>query len=389
MTRYTPAPVADHPPPAMVDPYRFHAVYRLCAQASEIEARAHALAVEQSIEMPPLAVRNPRVSREVVGRVERIETDARAPDGREYFHVTLGLALETTGGDAGQLMNMLFGNSSLHDDVELVDFDLAPAAAWGFGGPRHGVAGLRAACGAPVRPLTCSALKPQGSSPEELATLAYRLASAGLDIIKDDHGLADQAAAPFRARVEAVQAAVARANREHGGRTLYAPSVTGAPEQLIAQARFARDAGVGALLVAPMISGMSTLQTLAGLDLPLIAHPALGGATRIAPSLLLGKLFRLAGADATIFPNFGGRFSYSAERCAAIAQAARRPWADLRPCLPVPAGGIQLDRIESLVRFYGPDTMLLIGGALLESDDIHAAARDFVQRVARPVEVTE
>lgn len=389
MTRYAPAPLADDPPPAMDAPYRFHAVYRLCAQASEIEARAHALAVEQSIEMPPLAVRNPRVSREVVGRVERIEADARAPDGREYFHVTLGLALETTGGDAGQLMNMLFGNSSLHDDVELVDFDLTPAAAQGFGGPRHGVAGLRAACGAPARPLTCSALKPQGSSPADLAALAYRLASAGLDIIKDDHGLADQAAAPFRPRVEAVQAAVARANREHGRRTLYAPSLTGAPEQLIAQARFARDAGVGALLVAPMISGMSTLQALAELDLPLIAHPALGGATRIAPPLLLGKLFRLAGADATIFPNFGGRFSYSAERCAAIAHAARRPWADLRPCLPVPAGGIQLDRIESLVRFYGADTMLLIGGALLESDDIHAAARDFVQRVAQPVEVTE
>ena len=115
MTRYAPAPVADHPPPAMDDPYRFHAVYRLCTQASEIEARAHALAVEQSIEMPPLAVRNPRVSREVVGRVERIETDARAPDGREYFHVTLGLALESNGGDAGQWMIKLFGKSSLDE----------------------------------------------------------------------------------------------------------------------------------------------------------------------------------------------------------------------------------------------------------------------------------
>jgi hypothetical protein len=36
------------------------------------------------------------------------------------------------------------------------------------------------------------------------------------------------------------------------------------------------------------------------------------GAARIAPPLLLVKLFRLFGADAMIFPHHGGRFGYSA-----------------------------------------------------------------------------
>ena len=59
-----------------------------------------------------------------------------------------------------------------------------------------------------------------------------------------------------------------------------------------------------------------------------------------APPVLLGKLFRLFGADATIFPNHGGRFSFSRDTCLAIAKAAREPWSHVLPALPVPAGGM-------------------------------------------------
>ena len=40
-------------------------------------------------------------------------------------------------------MNMLFGNSSLHPDVALVDLAFPPGAAARFGGPRFGIDGLR------------------------------------------------------------------------------------------------------------------------------------------------------------------------------------------------------------------------------------------------------
>jgi ribulose-bisphosphate carboxylase large chain len=94
------------------------------------------------------------------------------------------------------------------------------------------------------------------------------------------------------------------------------------------------------------------------------AHPSLGGAARIAPALLIGTLFRLVGADAVIFPNFGGRFGYSADTCRLLADNARAPggW---RPSLPVPAGGMTLPRVPELLDFYGADAMLLIGGNLL------------------------
>jgi len=101
------------------------------------------------------------------------------------------------------------------------------------------------------------------------------------------------------------------------------------------------------------------------IDVPVLAHPAYGGAARVAPPLLLGKLFRMLGADAVIFPNFGGRFAYSEQTCRDIANAARARWSNLRPVLPVPAGGLSVERVPEVIRFYGDDSMLLIGGSLL------------------------
>ncbi|MDB5070621.1 MAG: Ribulose-bisphosphate carboxylase, partial [Candidatus Eremiobacteraeota bacterium] len=99
---------------------------------------------------------------------------------------------------------------------------------------------------------------------------------------------------------------------------------------------------------------------------------------------LFGRLFRLLGADAPIFVNYGGRFAYPQDECGALAAAARAPWGNVRPALPVPAGGMRLDRVDELLEFYGPDTMLLIGGNLLlaEGDALLARAREFVDKVA-------
>ena len=353
-------------------------LYRVRSTSDAIEARAEALALEQSIEAPLAAVSDPRVLREVVARVAGI--NPVAPDA---FDVTIELAAETTGFEAGQLLNMLFGNTSLQEDAALVDAEFSASYTARFGGPRFGIAGIRALTGAQGRPLTCSALKPQGLAPAALASLGAVLARAGVDVVKDDHGLADQASAPFGERVRAVQAAIDEVNGEAGTRCVYAPSLTGHYGQLCAKLAQARAAGVRMVLLAPMVSGVGSLAAFARESgLPILAHPALGGAARIAPPLLLGKLFRLFGADATIFPNEGGRFSYTAETCRAIVDAARAPWHDLAPMLPVPAGGMTVARVAEMRAQFGEDTMLLIGGSLLAARDaLPRRAREFVAAV--------
>jgi ribulose-bisphosphate carboxylase large chain len=364
-------------------PTRIHVTYRLATPAAHAAARAQALALEQSIEMPVEAVRDERVLREVVAQVEQIEPQA---DGSCLAR--LALASETVGSDAGQLMNMLFGNSSLHSDVEVVDVALPLELARSFGGPNHGMHGLRTLTGAHGRPLTCTALKPIGSTPAALAEMTRTFALAGIDLIKDDHGWANQASAPFEARVAACQRAVDVANalRRDGGRTLYLPSLYGHHGQMQSQIAFARELGVRAFLIAPMNCGVATFNALVR-EHPgcvFMAHPALAGAGKLAPPLMLGTLLRVFGADAVIFPNHGGRFAYSAATCQAIAQAARAPWdqAAIRPAAPVPAGGMSVERVPEIVRDYGVDSVLLIGGSLLIArEELARRSRAFVQAV--------
>ena len=361
------------------DARRFTATYRVASAAADIEKRARAIATEQSVEMPVEAIRDAQIVEDIVGRVESIDAD-----GPGHFRVRIGLAVETTGLEAGQLLNMAFGNTSLQPDVELLKVDLPDRLVEAFGGPRFGIEGIRTLVGAFGRALTCTALKPQGLAPEALAKLAATFARAGIDVIKDDHGIADQSYAPFAARVGAVQRAVTAANRETGGRTAYAPTISGSPSTIVRQARIAHEEGAGMVLFAPMLAGIPVLHELVRdhLKVPVLAHPAFAGALRIAPSLLLGKMFRIFGADAVIFPNHGGRFSYSPATCRGIANCLRADIRGTRAALPVPAGGMSVERVAEMLEFYGEDAMLLIGGALLAAGDrMPAACREFVAKV--------
>ncbi len=356
---------------------RILATYRITASESESRVRAEALASEQSVEMPVSAISDERVLRETVATVESIRPHA------DHFDVTLGIATDTTGAEVSQLANMLFGNCSLQPEVQLIDVEFPAGYEKAFPGPRFGIEGIREATGARGRALTCTALKPQGSPIEHLAKLAHTFALAGIDVIKDDHGIADQSPHPFAERVPAVQKAIDAANRESGGRTIYAPTFSGGGAALAAQARIAKDYGVKMALVAPMLVGLPAFVELRSkLDVPVMAHPAFAGAVRIAAPVLLGTLFRMLGADATIFPNHGGRFSYSRETCMAIAKNARSPWNALKPVLPVPAGGMTIERVGEMLSGYGPDTMLLIGGGLLSAKDhLLGRSREFVRVV--------
>lgn len=357
---------------------RLHALYHLRCTAADAPSRAAALALEQSIEMPLAPVTSDYVREEIVARVEGLAEIAPG-----LHAVTLGIATATTGGEIGQAMNMLFGNCSLQDDVTLVDVALSDEFLAPFRGPRFGLAGIREAVGAGPRALTMTALKPQGLSPADLALFCETFARAGLDIIKDDHGIANQAYSPFAARVHACQAALQRANAGTGGRSVYAPTLSGGPRQLREQLKIVRDEGIGMVLACPMLLGLACFEEIVDeLGCPVLAHPALGGAARIHPPLLFGRLFRLLGADATIFPNYGGRFSYSRETCEALAHAARTPWGRFRATAPVPAGGMSVERVAEMLEVYGRDVILLIGGNLLAAGpELPARSRAFVDTV--------
>lgn len=359
-----------------------HVTYLVRAAAGEVAARAEALLLEQAVELPRAAAARDRwVAEHILGCVEEIR-----PVAGDLHRVTIAQPLATTAADPAQLLNVLFGNSSLQPDVVLEDVRLPETVFEWLPGPRAGIEGLRTLAGVTGRPLLATVLKPMGLGPKQLAALCGTFARAGIDVVKDDHGLADHPFCPFEARVDACLEAVEAAARETGRRALYVPNLIGTPDRVRRQLEFARLAGVRAVLLSPMLVGLPLLHELASEagGLPILAHPAFGGVLRAAEPVLFGTLFRWFGADAVIFPHAGGRFSYSLETCRALAGALRAPHPHTRAAFPVPAGGIRVERVAELLELYGPDCILLIGRGLYEAGDaLFERTRDLVEQVAR------
>ena len=125
--------------------------------------------------------------------------------------------------------------------------------------------------------------------------------------------------------------------------------------------------------------------------LALLAHPALAGGYfqaghGIAPELLLGQLFRIAGSDAVIYPNAGGRFPFSEATCRAINGALGGPLGSLRPAWPMPGGGIDVERVPHWIDRYGNDVIFLIGGSLYSRPDRVRAAAELVEAIRTAAE---
>ncbi len=363
------------------------AIYHVNApDAAELDARVESLLLEQTVELPRKALRDPFVLEQILGRLAG--TEEIAPG---LHRVTIDFPIIATADDPAQFLNVLFGNSSLQTHVELADFELPadwPGRTRALPGPQFGAAGLRRSTGVHSRAITSTALKPIGLSTARLAELCGLFAQGGIDLIKDDHGLANHTFHPFADRVRACQKAVSESNRVSGRSAVYAPNLTGTPTTVLAQLRLAQDEGVGAVMIAPMLLGLPLMAEVVAQHarVPILGHPSFGGATRIAPAALYGKLFPLYGADATIFANFGGRFAYSKETCGRIARELTAPsLAGLAPTLPMPAGGIKYQQVADVLDFYGQDVILLIGGGLYEAGDdaaLRVRVAEFVRHVA-------
>ncbi|MHB0896383.1 MAG: hypothetical protein ACYC1A_02395 [Spirochaetales bacterium] len=119
------------------------------------------------------------------------------------------------------------------------------------------------------------------------------------------------------------------------------------------------------------------------MNLPIMAHPSFGGVlatskdSGVSHATLYGTLMRLSSADATVYPNFGGRFSFTKEECVGIARATGETLGSLKPAFPAPGGGMTPERTAEMLEVYGKDFILLVGAGL------HRAGPDLTANAAR------
>ena len=325
------------------------------------------LCLEQSVEMPDDAL-PPDIKELIVGKAIYIdELDAST------FEIVIEWPLANIGEEITQFLNILFGNISLKPGIRITGLEWEKLEFL-FHGPKFGIQRIRQKFGIHNRALSGTALKPLGYTPKQIGELCYEFAVGGIDIIKDDHGLANQSYAPFKERVVSCVEAIETAARETGRKSFYFPNITSSPSKTLENYTMAAELGADGVLFAPQLSGLDVLQELAqmDIDLPVMAHPSFSGTYVIhgthgfTPSFYYGELWRALGADFIIYPNTGGRFSFTPDECQHINNAARDELATFKPIFPTPGGGINRNKIPKWLSLYGIDTVLLIGGSLYQ-----------------------
>lgn len=361
---------------------RIQVTYRLACAPNEAQALSRKIAFEQTVELPEHLVIDPGIIEQVVGRVESIET------GDGHSLAVISFNPELCNGQLTQFLILIFGNVSIFPGVRIVDLNLPAGLLSAFGGPGYGVDGLRQLLGVYHRPLLASAIKPRGTALEDLARMAGAFARGGGDIIKDDQNLADDPIV-FKQRVAACYTAVRDENERTGRSCLYFPHISAPAREIEGYFEYIRKIGIRGVLLCPMILGLENVRSLAKqYGLIVMAHPALTGSYTnnpvqgISHEILLGLLFRIAGADISIFPSYGGRFSFSRTQCMAISDRLLQPLAGLKASFPAPAGGMQYENLTELCTAYGEDAVFLIGGSLLgHAPDLALATTIFQDRI--------
>jgi ribulose-bisphosphate carboxylase large chain len=368
---------------------RFSVTYWIgVATEAEAHARALEIAVEQTVEIPRDIVPAGYIEDEILGRIEAV---LPGDDARGGFLAEISYSEDDIGDDFLQFLNIVFGNSSIRRDTRVETMALSPGIEGLFPGPRFGIQGIRERSSVSQGPILMSALKPVGLSTAELAGLAHQFALGGMDYVKDDHGLANQRTAPFTERLKACTDAIGDANAKTGFTTTYVPNITGPANQIFERAWMAKELGAGGVMLAPSLVGFDVSRALAAdpnFALPIVSHPTFGGTNVITPTtgfshrFFYGLLQRLMGVDAVIYPNFGGRFSFSRDECLSIVDGCTVDFGGLRPILPAPGGGMTFARLPEMRDAYGDTVMYLIGGALLrEKADLPAACRTLADAV--------
>ncbi|MEC0269860.1 MULTISPECIES: 2,3-diketo-5-methylthiopentyl-1-phosphate enolase [Paenibacillus] len=326
-----------------------------------------------------------------LGKVIAVEVHEPAPGEpitARYADITIAYPDVNFSRDIPALLVTVFGKLSMDGKIKLIDLKFSTDFLAGFAGPKFGMQGVRDLLGVHDRPLLMSIFKSVvGYELPALREQFYLQAAGGVDLIKDDEILFENPLTPLEKRIEICMEAAAQASKETGQKLLYAVNLTGPTSKLAAQAKKAIRAGANALLFNVLAYGFDVLHELSAdpeITIPIMAHPAMAGATYpsphygISPSVLLGKLMRLAGADLVLFPSPYGSVVMPREENLAIKQvlltndlhtdysynAPADAHLKLAASFPVPSAGIHPGLVPLILRDFGHDVIVNAGGGI-------------------------
>ncbi len=264
----------------------------------------------------------------------------------------------------------LFGLGSI-DKVRLLDVIFPESLVRAHQGPMFGIEEARNILGVHDRPLAGTIIKPKvGLNPKDTAEVAGQAVRGGLDLIKDDETLTDQAFCPMTDRVEAVMSELDRVETETGKKAFYAVNVTTGADEILERAEKVTDLGANMVMVDVLTAGFGALEVLSrNVKVPVHVHRTMHGAmTRDRhhgiSMVAISRLVRLAGGTNLHTGSYLGKMAGDVGELDACRDSLREDWYGLRSVFPVASGGLHPGNVSANLDGYGEDCIVQAGGGV-------------------------
>jgi ribulose-bisphosphate carboxylase large chain len=282
----------------------------------------------------------------------------------------------------------LFGLEALQK-VRLQEVIIPEKLVKAHHGPSLGIEDARKILGAYGRPLVGTIVKPKvGLDPRGTARVAAAAVRGGLDLVKDDETLTDQAFCPMVPRLEEVMSALDKVEMETGKKAFYAVNVTSGADQILERAERAFEHGANMVMIDVLTTGFSSLEILSrNLKLPIHVHRTMHAAlTRDRghgiSMAVIARLVRLAGGTNLHTGTYLGKMAGEAEENDRCKEALRGEWHGLKRVFPVASGGVYPGNVHANLDGYGIDCIVQAGGGVHgHPQGTTAGARAMVQSV--------
>lgn len=286
------------------------------------------------------------------------------------------------------LLTTLMGNISMGGKIKLLDVIFPPNFLAEFQGPKFGIEGIRKQLKVPGRPFLTNI--DHAYTLSDGKSLFYEAAMGGADFIKDDESTAGNIRyLPLEDRVTTYMEMRDQAKEETGEDTIYFVNITADPKTLRENAQKAIDCGTNGLMVNYLTVGLPVVRELAAdesIKVPILGHMDFAGVyyesdmSGISSFLVMGKLARLAGLDALVYPSAYSKAPFVRDKYLACAKALRYPFGSLKPVLPMPSGGVTPGIALNIIKDLGRDIMIGAGvGIHSHPQGTRAGAKAFRQ----------
>ena len=279
-------------------------------------------------------------------------------------------------GNLAQVLSCIAGNvmgMKAVERIRLLDCEWSEDVAAGFPGPTFGTAVRETFFDAGDRPITATVPKPKvGLTTEQHAEIGYEAWVGGLDLLKDDENLTDQAFNPFVERLTASLARRDDAEDETGERKSYLVNVTAETGTMLERVDEVASQGGEYVMVDVVTAGWSALQTVrercGELGLAIHAHRAMHAAfdrheDHGVSMRCLAQFARLCGVD-QLHTGTAGLGKMDNEDTVGINEWLYSDLFGLRDVLPVASGGLHPGVVPALVDRIGTNGCIQAGGGV-------------------------